>query len=235
MCYLIVNFLIFLASLAHCIVSIRLSCYANANLTLPSDAVLYDNITIKSCQCLSIQQSLVYGFQYDKSTNSCYIFDSNVSISDLHVKINSRVCFINQSSSLSYTSTSVIPSSSQIISFFNYISTTSSGSRFYQEEAVQFENIVTLTELKIIITVQKTPTLTGPHSYVNIGGAFMLNTINTTSTQVVYTFELINGSIIQAGNWTVVAQYYINNQMRDLSNDTYSVQIGSYKIADGYF
>lgn len=79
------------------IISLPMNCYSNARLDLPTSAILYNNFTLESCQCLMIQQTLS-GFQYDSIDNSCYAFSNDSSRSDLRVKIDSQVCFINRTS-----------------------------------------------------------------------------------------------------------------------------------------
>jgi hypothetical protein len=76
-------------------ISIHMNCYFNAGFILPSNAVFYDNVTFEFCQCLLSQENIT-GFMYDNSTESCYILDDNLTISDLRVMINSQVCFVNQ-------------------------------------------------------------------------------------------------------------------------------------------
>ncbi len=71
-----------------------MNCYSNARLGLSSNAILYNNFTLESCQC-SMMQSTLFGFQYDSTNNSCYTFGNDLSRSNLRVKINSQVCFID--------------------------------------------------------------------------------------------------------------------------------------------
>lgn len=76
-------------------ISIQLNCYLNASLILPSNTILYNNVTIEYCQCL-LREEDIYGFLYDNSTNSCYTFGNNSSISNIRISVNSQVCFVNR-------------------------------------------------------------------------------------------------------------------------------------------
>jgi hypothetical protein len=87
--------LILLLLIIPMIISIEMSCYSNASLILPSSTILYNNLTFSSCQCLMIQPN-ISGFQYDYNEQSCYTFGNDSSLSNLRVKINSRVCFVNR-------------------------------------------------------------------------------------------------------------------------------------------
>ena len=93
-----------LAIFAFCFISssinIRLYCYPNADVIFPRSTVLYNNATFGFCRCSSTELNASRGFQYDQSTNSCYILTSDVPISNIRVKINSTVCFINSSSTV---------------------------------------------------------------------------------------------------------------------------------------
>jgi hypothetical protein len=81
------------------IISIRMTCYYNASLILPSNTILYNNLTLQSCQCFMVQQNMS-GFQYNSNGESCYIFGNNSSLSNIRVTLNSQVCFINQTSTV---------------------------------------------------------------------------------------------------------------------------------------
>jgi len=81
------------------IISIRMTCYYNASLILPSNNILYNNLTLQSCQCFMVQQNMS-GFQYNSNGQSCYIFGNNSSLSNIRVTLNSQVCFINQTSTV---------------------------------------------------------------------------------------------------------------------------------------
>lgn len=80
-------------------VSLNMSCYSNASLILPVDTIFYNNLTYQSCTCLMIQQN-ISGFQYDSNQQSCYTFGNNISRTNLRVKINSQVCFVNRTSTV---------------------------------------------------------------------------------------------------------------------------------------
>ena len=75
--------------------SILMNCYLNGGIILPSNAVLYNNVTFENCQCYSSQQNLS-GFQYNNSAQSCYTFAGYPSLSDIQVIIDSQICFIHQ-------------------------------------------------------------------------------------------------------------------------------------------
>ncbi len=77
------------------IISINMGCYFNARLILSSSVMLYNNLTLQSCQCLMIQPN-ISGFQYDNNDNSCYTFGNDSLRSNLRIKINSQVCFVNR-------------------------------------------------------------------------------------------------------------------------------------------
>jgi len=80
------------------IISIRMTCYYNASLILPSNNILYNNLTLQSCQCFMLQQNMS-GFQYNSNGQSCFIF-GNQSLSNIRVTLDSQVCFINQTSTV---------------------------------------------------------------------------------------------------------------------------------------
>jgi hypothetical protein len=106
---------------------------------------------------------------------------------------------------------------------------------YYQEETIQFNNTVILTNLLITITVQKTLNVSNPNSYDTIGGGIISRAINNTDTQVIYTFSITNGNILWPGQWSVAAQFYLNDQTRNTNNDTYAIQTGFYQIINGHF
>jgi hypothetical protein len=115
------------------------------------------------------------------------------------------------------------------------ISTSTFGNIYYQEETINFENTITLAYLSIIISVQKTLTINNPHSYETVGGGILSTTIDDTYTRIVYTFNINNGNILWPGQWSVTAQFDLNNQVRDTSNDLYSIQTDSSQIITGHF
>ena len=88
-----ITLLVFLA--VSSTISIQLNCYLNANLLLPSNTILYNNVTIEYCQCLLSEED-TYGFLYNNSTNSCYTFGNDSSISNIRVSLSSQVCFVNR-------------------------------------------------------------------------------------------------------------------------------------------
>ncbi|CAF0855758.1 unnamed protein product [Adineta ricciae] len=228
-----IGFVIFAFCLISSSISIRLYCYPNADVILPRSTVLYNNATFGFCRCSSTALNASRGFQYDQSTNSCYILTSDVSISNMRVKINSIVCFINSSSTLNAIA-STIASTISLSSFFNYVSASTTGGQYFQEEVVSFQNSVVLSNLTITITVQEASGLYNPRSYDTTLGS-MTNVINDTGTEIVYTFSLINGRTLMPAYWNFVAQFSLNNQMRNSSNDTYSIQVGSYEITTGHY
>ncbi|CAF1534200.1 unnamed protein product [Adineta ricciae] len=233
MFYFTSDFAIFALCLISSSISIRLYCYPNADVILPRSTVLYNNATFGFCRCSGIELNASRGFQYNQSTNSCYILTSDVPISNIRMKINSIVCFINSSSTLNTTASSVSSTISHS-PFFNYFSTSVTGGQYFQEETVSFQNSVVLSNLTITIMVQKTSTLYNPSSYDTTLGT-MTNAINDTGTEIVYTFKLINGRTLVPAYWKFVAQFSLNNQMRNSSNDTYSIQVGSYEVATGNY
>jgi hypothetical protein len=86
--------LIFLLLIIPTIIGIPMSCYSNAQLILPPSSILYNNFTLESCQCLTIYQN-ISGFQYDSNDESCYTFGNDSLRSNIRIKINSQVCFVN--------------------------------------------------------------------------------------------------------------------------------------------
>ena len=82
--------------------------------------------------------------------------------------------------------------------------------------------------------VQKASTLYNPRSYDTTLGS-MTNAVNDTGTEIVYTFKLINGRTLVPAYWKFVAQFSLNNQMRNSSNDTYSIQVGSHEVTTGHY
>jgi hypothetical protein len=91
--------LILLLLIIPTIISTYMNCYSNATIILPSGTILYNNLTFQSCQCLTIQENLE-GFQYDNNEQSCYTFGNDSLRSNIRIKMNSQVCFINQTSTV---------------------------------------------------------------------------------------------------------------------------------------
>jgi len=113
--------------------------------------------------------------------------------------------------------------------------TSVSANMYNQEETIQFNNTVILTDLSITITVQKTLNISNPNSYDTIGGGIISRAINNRDTQVIYTFSITNGNILCSRQWSVAAQFYLNDQTRNTNNDTYAIQTGFYQIINGHF
>ncbi len=74
--------LILLLLIIPTIIGISMSCYSNAQLILPPSSILYNNFTLESCQ-------------YDSNDESCYTFGNDSLRSNIRIKINSQVCFVN--------------------------------------------------------------------------------------------------------------------------------------------
>lgn len=72
-----------------------MNCYSNARLILPLSTIIYNNLTLQSCQCLTIPQN-ISGFQYNTDDKSCCIFGNNSTQTNIRVKMNSQVCFVNR-------------------------------------------------------------------------------------------------------------------------------------------
>jgi hypothetical protein len=60
-------------------------------------------------------------------------------------------------------------------------------------------------------------------------------TINETTTNVMFIFELINGNTILTGQWKITDSFYLVGQTRPTSNDTYTIKIQSYQDISGHF
>jgi hypothetical protein len=114
-------------------------------------------------------------------------------------------------------------------------STSISRSSYYLQESIQLTNNVTLTSLSIIFTIPKTFGLYNPTSYTNFWSNTVANVINNTNVTVMFMFNLINGQTIISGQWTVTVGFNLNGQVRPTSNDTYTIQIGSYQTVYGHF
>ena len=106
--------LILLLLILPMIISISMGCYSNAYLILPSNTTVYTNFTLQSCQCLMINSDAA-GFQYNIDDQSCSVFNNDSSRSDLLVKINSQVCFINRTLEVCIKG-SVVPIRLEVIS-----------------------------------------------------------------------------------------------------------------------
>ncbi len=115
------------------------------------------------------------------------------------------------------------------------VSTSVSANMYYQEETIQFNNTIILTDLSITITVQKTLNISNPNSYDTIGGGIISRAINNADTQVIYTFSITNGNTLWPGQWSVAAQFDLNGQTRNTNNDTYAIRTGFYQIISGHF
>jgi hypothetical protein len=98
MAYLTV-LLILLRLIIPMIVSLQMNCYSNASLILPPSTIQYNNLTLQSCKCLTIEQS-ISGFQYNNDEQSCYTFGNDSLLSDIRIKINCQVCFVNRTSTV---------------------------------------------------------------------------------------------------------------------------------------
>ena len=91
--------LVLYLSMISTIITIFLNCYSNARLILPLSAILYNNLTLQSCQCLGIKQN-ISAFQYDSNEKSCYTYGNDSSRANIRVKVNSQVCFVNQTTTV---------------------------------------------------------------------------------------------------------------------------------------
>ncbi|CAM4857006.1 unnamed protein product [Rotaria socialis] len=246
------------------VISISLNCYSNAGVTLPSNAgvvlpsysfdvlpsysfdvlpsntgdvlpsnvVLQSNLTLESCQCFFIQQNTSC-FQYDTNTNSCYTFNINFLQAILRIQLNSLVCFINNTSTL-YPVT--IPATTSLPPSPISTSISITGNNYYQIETIFLNNSISLTTLLVVITVPKTFGLSGPSSYTNFWSNTVTNNITDMNATVIYRFQLIDQNTIVPGTWGINVQFNLNGAgRRPTSNDTYSIQVGSYPEIYGHF
>lgn len=115
------------------------------------------------------------------------------------------------------------------------ISTSIDGNNSYRSLVVNFRNVVTLTFLSVIVTVQKTLTLNNARSYDTIGSPVLLRSITETNITILYSFTLNGNRTLSSGQWSLGAQFVLNNQVRSTSNDTFSFQIGAGQVYNGYF
>lgn len=72
-----------------------MNCYSNARIILPLSTIIYNNSTLQSCQCL-VNQKNISGFQYNSDERSCCIFGNDSLVTNIRVKRNSQICFVNQ-------------------------------------------------------------------------------------------------------------------------------------------
>ncbi|CAF1960930.1 unnamed protein product [Rotaria magnacalcarata] len=214
------------------VISISLNCYLNAAVTLPSNAVLQSNLTLESCQCFFIQQNTSY-FQYDQNANSCYTFNNKLLKAILRIQLNSRVCFINNTSTL-YTLD--IPATTTLSTSPISISINVTSNNYYQQETIQLNNSISLTTLLVVVTVPKTFGLYTPTSYTSFWSNVVINNITDMNTSVIYSFQLIGQNTIVPGTWNIGAQFNLDGSgTRPTSNDTYSIQIDPYRKIYGHF
>ncbi|CAF2069681.1 unnamed protein product [Rotaria magnacalcarata] len=214
------------------VISISLNCYLNAAVTLQSNAVLRRNLTLESCQCFFIQQNTSY-FQYDQNVNSCYTFNNNLLQAILQIQLNSRVCFINNTSTLYPVN---IPVATSLSTSPISISTNVTGNNYYQQETIQLINSILLTTLLVVVNVPKTFGLSIPTSYTTFWSKAVINNITNMSTSLIYSFQLIGQNTIVPGTWDISVAFNLNGSgARPTSNDTYSIQIDSYPEIYGHF
>ncbi|CAF1045060.1 unnamed protein product [Rotaria magnacalcarata] len=214
------------------VISISLNCYLNAAVTLQSNAVLRRNLTLESCQCFFIQQNTSY-FQYDQNVNSCYTFNNNLLQAILQIQLNSRVCFINNTSTLYPVN---IPVATSLSTSPISISTNVTGNNYYQQETIQLINSILLTTLLVVVNVPKTFGLSIPTSYTTFWSKAVINNITNMSTSLIYSFQLIGQNTIVPGTWDISVAFNLNGSgARPTSNDTYSIQVDSYPEIYGHF
>lgn len=109
---------------------------------------------------------------------------------------------------------------------------TSSGSNYYGTESVSVFCSNTLTDLVIVITVQKTVGAKWTGMYNNFPGGTMSESHTDNGEQVIYTWTSINGQNIGSSNnsYTVVAQFDLIGTAQPTSDDTYRIR---YTTIDG--
>ncbi|UJR26398.1 hypothetical protein I4U23_007730 [Adineta vaga] len=226
---LLLLFLLIISS----IVCIRLDCYNNASLIFLPTAMLYNNLTLLSCQCLLIQQQKST-FQYNSIEQTCYLFDYSLSVTNLQITRNSRVCYYNQT-----TTTSVYSETTTSLTILPYppitVSTSVTGNNYYTVEKILLKNTVVLTSLIITISVPKNLGLSSPQFYGNYWPENMNSTLTSTNDYIIAIFYLMNGRTMQSQTWDFNVQFSLSGLSRSTSNDTYFIQIESFQSINGHF
>lgn len=136
---------------------------------------------------------------------------------------------IFQSSSTTTTATPILPSPPVSTS------TSFSGDNYFQQENIYLTNTVPLTSLLILINVPKTLGVHQPAAFTNFWGGTINQVINETAVNVLYSYQLISGKTIVAGQWQIAAQFNLIGQARSTSNDTYTITIQSYQPISSHF
>lgn len=78
--------------------SIEIKCYSNANSKL-SPISNYSNRSCSLCKCLAYNQNYS-PYKYDERNNNCFLYQNDLSPSDLQVQRNQTVCFFNQTTTV---------------------------------------------------------------------------------------------------------------------------------------
>jgi len=217
--------LILLLFMIEFVFGLQLQCYSNAHLILPPSTILYTNVTLQSCRCISITPT-IFGFQYDSNNRSCYTFQNDSSQSDLRARNNSQVCFLNRTSTTTIATLPYPPIT---------LSTSTDGNTYYQREIVYLNNNQPLTSLALYISVTRSQNPTNPSSYTNFPENALNLTITYTTDRIIFSFELIQGETVPTGSYQLAAQYNLNNKVQPTYNDTYQMQINSYQNVMGHF
>ncbi|CAF1104735.1 unnamed protein product [Adineta steineri] len=110
-----------------------------------------------------------------------------------------------------------------------------SNGNYFVKEQLSFTNSITLSSLSITITVPTISGMSSPASSANFPGNTVSLAISTTAASYMYTFQLINGQTLAAGNWQIAIQFNLDGISRSTSNDTYTIQINSYQPVYGHF
>jgi len=115
-----------------------------------------------------------------------------------------------------------------------------SNSPWFAEEQVRFNNTATLTALTVTLTVARNPaSLVSSGQYNTIGGSAITQSVNTTATQVTYTWTLAAGQTLSAGTGrTFAAQMSPQGTAHPTTGDSWSVTYtsgGSSTTTNGTF
>ena len=102
-------------------------------------------------------------------------------------------------------------------------STAAGTSSYWGEEDVSLSNALPLGGLSVTVAVQRTPGLDYAGQYTTFPGGIVVAAHTISGSQILYTYTLVAGQTLPAGNWRIGSSYSGDGTPHPAAGDSYAV------------